>query len=78
MSIGTARRWQAKIAFMMGMYWVARSPETLTTRMRLRRLVVVEVVMPSFVWAENWPTVFVSPAEETLPVFDAVRVCLLM
>lgn len=27
MSIGMARRWHAKMAFMMGMYWCARSVE---------------------------------------------------
>ena len=34
MSIGIRRRWAAKVVFMMGMYWWARSPETDTTRIR--------------------------------------------
>lgn len=34
MSIGMLRRWQAKMVFMMGMYWCAKSPDTETIRMR--------------------------------------------
>lgn len=34
MSMGICKRWQAKMVFMMGMYWCARSP--LTERMRMR------------------------------------------
>ena len=34
MSIGIPRRWDAKMQFMRGMYWAARSP--LTERIRIR------------------------------------------
>jgi hypothetical protein len=36
MSIGIARRWHAKIAFMMGMYWCARSVEGEAVSNRIR------------------------------------------
>ena len=36
MSIGMARRWHAKIAFMMGMYWWARSVEGEAVMRRIR------------------------------------------
>jgi hypothetical protein len=36
MSIGMERRWQAKIVFMMGMYWWARSEVGETVRMKMR------------------------------------------
>lgn len=41
-SIGIRRRWHAKVVFMIGMYWCARSPETLRTRIRDCRPVGVE------------------------------------
>lgn len=37
MSIGMLSRWQAKIEFMIGIYWCARSPLTESMRMRERR-----------------------------------------
>ena len=36
MSIGMLRRWQAKIVFIIGIYWAARSPETERIKMRGR------------------------------------------
>ncbi|KAL8934614.1 MAG: hypothetical protein Q9216_005815 [Gyalolechia sp. 2 TL-2023] len=36
-SMGMARRWQAKIAFVRGMYWEEREPETERMRMRVVR-----------------------------------------
>ena len=36
MSMGMARRWQAKIAFMMGMYWWARSVDGEAVMRRMR------------------------------------------
>ena len=39
MSMGMERRWHAKIVFMIGMYWWARSPDTERMRMRGRRVV---------------------------------------
>lgn len=36
-SMGILRRCAAKVVFMMGMYWCARSPETETTSIRLCR-----------------------------------------
>lgn len=40
MSMGIRRRCAAKVVFIIGMYWCARSPETDRTRMRLWRPVV--------------------------------------
>lgn len=34
MSMGMLRRWQAKMVFIIGMYWCARSPDTERMRMR--------------------------------------------
>jgi hypothetical protein len=34
MSMGMERRWQAKMVFIIGMYWCAKSPETERMRMR--------------------------------------------
>lgn len=36
MSIGIERRWQAKIVFIIGMYWWARSDVGETVRMKMR------------------------------------------
>ena len=41
MSIGMERRWQAKIEFMMGMYWCARSVEGEAVRRRIRACTLV-------------------------------------
>lgn len=43
MSIEMWRRWQAKMLFMIGMYWDARSPDTERIRMREVRPAVEEV-----------------------------------
>ena len=45
MSIGTERRWQAKMEFMMGMYWCARSVEGEAERRRIRDWSFEEVVV---------------------------------
>lgn len=34
MSMGMRRRWAAKVVFIIGMYWWARSPDTEITRIR--------------------------------------------
>lgn len=34
-SIGTLNLWAAKVLFMIGIYWCAKSPDTETTRIRL-------------------------------------------
>ena len=36
MSMGIASRWHAKMAFMMGMYWCARSVEGEAVRRKMR------------------------------------------
>lgn len=49
MSIGMESRWQAKIEFMMGMYWCARSDEGEAVRRRIRDCSFVVVVEESVV-----------------------------
>ena len=56
MSIGIRRRCAAKVVFIMGMYWCAKSPETETTRMRDWRPVgMSEVSRPVEVGLEEEP-----------------------
>ena len=49
MSIGMDERWQAKTVFIMGMYWCARSPDTLRMSMRAAMGCVEVVVEGSLV-----------------------------
>lgn len=56
MSIGIRRRWAAKVVFIMGMYWCAKSPDTDTTRIRLCRPVGISLVpRPAGVGLEEEP-----------------------
>lgn len=65
-SIGMRRRWQAKIAFMIWICWVARSPET--ERMRIR-----ECREGGVSWVLDW-----SGWEVVAVVVDGVRESLFM
>jgi hypothetical protein len=72
MSMGMDRRWQAKMAFMMGMYWCARSVEGEAEIRRIRDWrVLLLVVTASVVLVELLSAAAVPVVVDEAPIIDS-------